>query len=113
MLDSIMKAAVVDIDRNKKQLTLSTRQSRMNPDGAKAIVDREITAFSDLKLGDTVRGFVKSVADHGLFVSIGRNVDARVQIKELFDEVLPLHLVQFSVPNHSLVCQGLAASLQG
>ncbi|KAL0951450.1 hypothetical protein HGRIS_008139 [Hohenbuehelia grisea] len=85
-VETILKAAVVDIDRTKKQLTLSTRQSRINPDEAKTVVDPEITSFSDLKVGNTVRGFVKTIADHGLFVTIGRNVDARVQIRELFDE---------------------------
>jgi len=34
-----------------------------------------------------VRGFIKSIVEHGLFVMLGRGIDARVQIKELFDEV--------------------------
>ena len=86
-VDSIVKATVLDVNTEKKQLVLSCRQSRSHPESHLAVVDREISGISDLKVGELVRGFVKSVAEHGLFVTLGRDVDARVQIKELFDEV--------------------------
>ncbi|TFK36889.1 hypothetical protein BDQ12DRAFT_686041 [Crucibulum laeve] len=85
-VDSILKAVVVGIDHSKRQLTLSTRHSRMYPDSDKEIVDREISTVTDLHVGDTIRGYIKTVAEHGLFVTIGREIDARVQIRELFDE---------------------------
>ena len=85
-VDSVVKAAVVDIDRNAKQLTLSTRQSDMHP-GSAAPVDRAIASVGDLSVGSTVRGFVKTVMEHGVFVTVGRGIDARVQIRELFDDV--------------------------
>ncbi|KAK7059164.1 rRNA biogenesis protein rrp5 [Paramarasmius palmivorus] len=85
-VESVLKAAVVAIDKAGKQLTLSTRHSRIYPNQNKAIVDREVNDISDLHVGETVRGFIKSVAEHGLFVTIGRGIDARVQIKELFDD---------------------------
>ncbi|KAJ8702367.1 rRNA biogenesis protein rrp5 [Pleurotus ostreatus] len=85
-VNSVVKAAVVEIATDKKQVALSTRASRLDPDGHPLIKDREVINASDLKHGDSVRGFVKSITPHGLFVSIGRHVDARVQIKELFDE---------------------------
>lgn len=86
-IDSILKAVVVDVDRTRRILTLSTRASKLYPDQDKVVADREIRSISDLKAGDPVRGFIRSVAEHGLFVMLGREVDARVQIKELFDEV--------------------------
>lgn len=86
-VDSILRAAVVGIDKSRNHLFLSTRASRLSPNDAKQPVDREINSIDDLKVGDTVRGFIKSVAEHGLFVTLGRGIDARVQIKELFDEV--------------------------
>lgn len=86
-IDSILKAAVVDIDRTRQLLALSTRPSRLYPEQDRTVIDREIASVGDLKVGDTIRGFIKSVAEHGLFVILGREVDARVQIKELFDEV--------------------------
>jgi rRNA biogenesis protein RRP5 len=86
-VDAVLKASVVEIDQTAKQLALSTRHSRMYPDQDKPVVDREIKSIQDLQVGDTVRGFIRSIADHGVFVSLGRNIDARVQIKELFDDV--------------------------
>lgn len=91
-LDSIIKAIVIQIHADKKQLVLSTRRSRMQPDKISNIVDREIKGVEDLQVGDVVRGFIKSVTEHGLFVTIARGVDARVQIKELFNEVS--HLIR-------------------
>ncbi|KAJ3575984.1 hypothetical protein NP233_g748 [Leucocoprinus birnbaumii] len=85
-VDSLVKASVVSVDKEKRQVVLSTRQSRLRPDEAAQVVDREINQVADLAVGDTVRGFVKSIAEHGLFVTVGRSVDARVQIRELFDE---------------------------
>lgn len=87
VVDTIIKAAVVEIDQAKRQLVLSTRKSRLRPDNHGAVVDREIQEFSELHVGQTTRGFIKSIAEHGLFVTVGRDLDARVQIKELFDEV--------------------------
>jgi rRNA biogenesis protein RRP5 len=87
--DSILKAVVVGIDKSSNHLSLSTRSSRLSPNVATPLVDQEINGIDDLGVGETVRGFIKSVAEHGLFVMLGRGIDARVQIKELFDEVWP------------------------
>ena len=86
-VDSVLKAVVLAVDKEKRQLSLSTRMSRLFPAQDKPIVDREVSVLEDLTVGDTVRGFIKSVAEHGLFVTLGRNIDARVQIRELFDDV--------------------------
>ncbi|KAG6336141.1 hypothetical protein ID866_2951 [Astraeus odoratus] len=86
--DSVLKAVVVGINKSTNHLALSTRPSKMFPNNAKPPVDREIINIDDLKAGETVRGFIKSVSEHGLFVMLGRGIDARVQIKELFDEYI-------------------------
>ncbi|KAK0246373.1 hypothetical protein EDD85DRAFT_966662 [Armillaria nabsnona] len=85
-VDYVLKATVVGIDAAKKQLSLSTRPSKMFPDEVKPVTDRVIDGINDIHVGETLRGFIKSVTDHGLFVTIARDVDARVQIRELFDD---------------------------
>ncbi|KAF8640392.1 hypothetical protein AX17_000062 [Amanita inopinata Kibby_2008] len=85
-VDTILKATVLELISDKKQLVLSTRGSRMYPNKAPKIVDREVRGLGDLHVGDVVRGFIKNVTEHGLFVAIARDIDARVQIRELFDE---------------------------
>lgn len=93
VIDTIIRAAVVEIDHTKKQLVLSTRRSKLFPTELQEVIDREISGIDDLRAGDSVRGFVKNIMDHGLFVTIGRRLDARVQIRELFDDVC----VSFSI----------------
>jgi len=85
-INSILKAVVIGVDQPRRLLSLSTRPLKLYPEQERDVVDREIN-FADLHVGDTVRGFIRSVAEHGLFVMLGREVDARVQIRELFDEV--------------------------
>ena len=100
-LDSIIKAAVISFDKDKKQLVVSSRASRTQPDDHPPVVDREIKSVEDLKVGETVRGFVKSIPEHGVFVTLGRTIDARVQIKELFDEVIASKI---SPLDHAYTC---------
>lgn len=83
--DTVIKGVIITIDRSRRHAALSTRPSRLQ--ASEVIVDPEITSVSDLSVGQIVRGFIKNITDHGLFVMLGRTVDARVQIKELFDEV--------------------------
>jgi rRNA biogenesis protein RRP5 len=115
VLDSIVKAAVISFDRDKKQLVVSTRVSKTQPEDHPPIVDREINSIEELKVGETIRGFVKSVPEHGLFVTLGRSIDGRVQIKELFDEVgTPAYIafdLRLIIYLYHLVCEGLATSL--
>ncbi|EJD51778.1 nucleic acid-binding protein [Auricularia subglabra TFB-10046 SS5] len=89
--------AVLAVDKDRKQLTLSSRPSNVSPESAGEVKDREINSLGDLKVGQRLRGFIKSVADHGLFVNIGRNLDARVQIKELFDDFVKDWKSKFNV----------------
>ncbi|KAH8099388.1 nucleic acid-binding protein [Cristinia sonorae] len=83
---TVLKAAVLAIDKAQKQLTLSTRASRLESKYSGNPVDPEIKTLADLKVGQTVRGFIKSVAEHGLFVTLGRGIDARVQIRNVSDQ---------------------------
>ncbi|KAH8119935.1 hypothetical protein DFH11DRAFT_1557375 [Phellopilus nigrolimitatus] len=85
-INSMVTATVIAVDYAKKHLILSTRCSRSEPSSKPKIVDREVGDLKDLKVGDKIRGFTKSVAEHGVFVTVGRGIDARVQIKELYDE---------------------------
>jgi rRNA biogenesis protein RRP5 len=92
-VDSIIRAMVIAVDKENRQLVLSTRPSRVQPGDDVVVADREIHGVEELKVGETVRGFIKSIAEHGLFIAVGRTVDARVQIKELFEEVYYILLI--------------------
>lgn len=108
---TIVKGIVVSVDKSRRQVVLSTRPSRLHPSEKASINDRQISTIEELKVGGSIRGFVKSIVDHGLFVSIGRNIDARVQIKELFDEVRGLYTSSQHYSYESLVHQRLEATV--
>jgi rRNA biogenesis protein RRP5 len=82
-----VKCLVLKVNPHTRIIDLSTRQSRVDPENAGEVVDREITSIDNLKEGQSIRGLVKNVTQHGLFVALGRSVVARVKIRELFDEV--------------------------
>ncbi|KAG6364959.1 hypothetical protein INS49_006564 [Diaporthe citri] len=82
--NEIVRVAVVDVDASNKKVRLSTRPSRVL-NSALPVKDREITLVSGLKTGDIVRGFVRHVADQGLFVNLGGHVTAFVKITDLSD----------------------------
>lgn len=77
--NDLLQVVVKSIDINNKQVALSLRNS------SDKIVDPEIGAVSDLELGKQYRGYIKNVADQGLFIELGRNVVARVKIAETSD----------------------------
>ena len=85
----IVKCCVIKVDAESRQLDLSTRPSRVDAAGSSGksiILDREIESLSDLKKDQKIRGIVKNITGSGLYVSLGRNVTARVMIKEMFDD---------------------------
>lgn len=81
----IVKCSVVNVDVTNNQIDFSARQSRFG--ATSTIKDKEINSIEDVKVGQKLRGFVKNISSGGVYVALGRNVTARVMIKELFDDV--------------------------
>lgn len=85
--NEIIRVAVIDVDKSNKKLRLSTRPSRVLNSNL-PVTDPEVTTISGLKTGDIVRGFVRNVADKGLFVNLGGHITAFVKISDLSDTFL-------------------------
>lgn len=83
----VVRVAVLKVDPSSHIIDLSLRPSRTNPDRQAKVVDKEIASIEDLEKGQVVRGFVKNISDGGLYVTLSRDVTARVMIRNLFDEV--------------------------
>ncbi|KAK0674322.1 hypothetical protein QBC41DRAFT_264755 [Cercophora samala] len=83
----IVRVAVLDIDKSNKKLRLSMRPSRVLSSGLE-VTDKEVTKDTKIAVGDVIRGFVKNVSDKGLFVHLGGDTVAMVQIKNLSDSYL-------------------------
>ncbi|KAF4980475.1 hypothetical protein FZEAL_3520 [Fusarium zealandicum] len=83
----IVRVSIVELDSSNKRLRLSIRPSRIMS-STLPVQDKEINDVSQLDTGDIVRGFVKNVADKGLFVLLGGQVTALVKISNLSDRYL-------------------------
>ena len=76
------KCIVTEYDLDSKRIELSLRASKMDSSTVfEDIRDISIDNIAELDNGQKVRGFVKGISDAGLFVDLGKNATARVQIK--------------------------------
>ena len=78
---TIVQCQVVNLDLDQKRVDLSLRASVVEPEASLPAKDPIVGGLDDLLVGQKIRGFVRSVAQTGLFVALGRDVTARVQIK--------------------------------
>lgn len=85
--NEIVRVAVVEVDKSNKRLRLSMRPSRVL-NSSLPVKDKEVTKSTKLEVGEIIRGFVKNVSDKGLFVSLGGDSVALVQIRNLSDSYL-------------------------
>ncbi|KFQ92227.1 Protein RRP5, partial [Nipponia nippon] len=75
------------------KIQLSLRQSRLNPKSNSKVKDVEITCIKDVKKGQLVRGYVKSITPSGVFFGLSTSLLGRI----LFQNVSP-----YFVQKHSL-----------
>ncbi|KAL3445564.1 hypothetical protein BJX65DRAFT_143126 [Aspergillus insuetus] len=85
--NEVVRACIIDVDKSNKRISLSLRPSKVLSSSL-TVQDPEITSIKQLKANDIVRGFVRRVADGGLFVTVGQNVVAFVRISDLSDSYL-------------------------
>ncbi|KAL6890947.1 hypothetical protein GGI43DRAFT_210794 [Trichoderma evansii] len=83
----IVRVSIVDVDASNKRIRLSMRPSRIMS-STLPVADKEISKIAQLSTGDVVRGFVKNVADKGVFVLLGGQVTGFVKISNLSDRFL-------------------------
>ncbi|PLB51121.1 nucleic acid-binding protein [Aspergillus steynii IBT 23096] len=85
--NEVLRACVVTIDKANKKISLSLRPSKVLSSSL-PVQDPEISSAKQLKVNDIVRGFVRRVADNGLFVTLGHGVTAYVRVSDLSDSYL-------------------------
>ncbi|XP_051656636.1 protein RRP5 homolog isoform X1 [Manacus candei] len=87
----IVRCYILSNENGKIQLSL--RQSRLNPKIYSKVEDVEITCIKDVKKGQLVRGYVKSITPSGVFFGLSTSLLGRI----LFQNVSP-----YFVQKHSL-----------
>lgn len=83
--NDVVRVCILAVDKPNKRVYLSLRPSKVLSSSL-PVKDAQITEASQLKPGDIVRGFVKQIADKGVFVALGARVDALVRIADLSDQ---------------------------
>jgi len=90
----VVRCVALSVRKGGREADISLRPSRL---GNGVATDAPVDTASQLEAGQQVRGIIKSITDHGVYVSLGRRVDARVMIKELFDEYVKDFRSRFEV----------------
>ena len=85
--NQIIRVCVSDIDIPNKRMTLSTRPSKVLSSSL-PIVDPEIMSITQIKVNNIFRGFVRNVADTGIFVSLSSKVTAYIRVSDLSDSFI-------------------------
>ena len=85
--NQIVRVWIKDIDAPNKRITLSARPSKVLSSSL-PVKDPDIETVSQLKVNDVRRGFVKNVADNGVFVSLASNVTGFIRVSDLSDAFL-------------------------
>lgn len=85
-LQDVLQAKILEVDVPNNKVNVTLRPSLIH--GSSDVIDKYIGTVDDVKTSDVLKGYVKNVSSSGLFVSLGRSVVARVQIKELSDQFL-------------------------
>ncbi len=85
--NQILRVCIKDTDKPNKRITLSARPSKVLS-SMLPVRDPDIASVSQLKVNDVMRGFVKNVADNGVFVSLASNVTAFIRVSDLSDAYL-------------------------
>lgn len=90
-----VSARVLDIDEDNKRISVSLR------DDAEA-ADKVINSVSDLERGQVIKGFIKNIANNGVYVSLGRSIHALVRVSDLSDSYLK-DWKKFFKPNQMVI----------
>ena len=85
--NQMLRVCVKGLDIPNKRITLSTRPSKVLSSSL-PVRDPDVTSISQLHVNDVRRGFIKNVADNGIFVSLASNVTAFIRVTDLSDDFL-------------------------
>nr|XP_033796509.1 protein RRP5 homolog isoform X2 [Geotrypetes seraphini] len=80
-IGKVVRCFLLSTDDDK--IRVSLRQSRTIPASNPKVVDAEITRFEDIKKGQLVRGYVKSIKKEGMFFSLSSSIVGRIQYQYL------------------------------
>ena len=94
-LDEKIKVMVLEIDHNKRRISLGLKQTKGNP----------WTEFANkYGLGDSVEGSIKSVTDFGIFVGLEGDIDGLIHLSDISEDENPAEALEDYKKGDKLSC---------
>ncbi|KAM8878573.1 protein RRP5 homolog isoform 2-T2 [Spinachia spinachia] len=78
--DKLLRCFLLGDQNGKWQLSL--RPSRLYPQQSKPVKDLEVLSVDHLTAGQVIRGYVKSVGEHGVFIRLSTSITGRAQLQQ-------------------------------
>ncbi|ORX62966.1 TPR-like protein [Hesseltinella vesiculosa] len=85
-INQVVQCKVLDVDVALKRIDLTLRASLVQGAAADPASQKAITSVQDVNKDDVIQGYVENVANGGVFISYGPQVQARVKIAQLSDD---------------------------
>ena len=94
-LDEKIKVMVLEIDHDKRRISLGLKQTKANP----------WTEFANkYGLGDAVEGSIKSVTDFGIFVGLEGDIDGLIHLSDITEDENPAEAMEKFKKGDKLSC---------
>ncbi|MDB4850744.1 30S ribosomal protein S1 [Gammaproteobacteria bacterium] len=94
-LEEKIKVMVLEIDHDKRRISLGLKQTKPNP----------WTEFSNkYGLGDSVEGSIKSVTDFGIFVGLEGDIDGLIHLSDITEDENPAEAMENYKKGDKLSC---------
>ena len=94
-LDEKIKVMVLEIDHDKRRISLGLKQTKPNP----------WTEFANkYGLGDAVEGNIKSVTDFGIFVGLEGDIDGLIHLSDITEDENPAEAMESFKKGDKLSC---------
>tara|TARA_B100001057_G_scaffold497635_1_gene602298 strand:- start:1674 stop:2981 length:1308 start_codon:yes stop_codon:yes gene_type:complete len=94
-IDEKIKVMILEIDNDKRRISLGLKQTKSNP----------WTEFANkYGIGDKVEGNIKSITDFGIFVGLEGDIDGLVHLSDISDEDDPKESLEEFKKDQKLQC---------
>jgi small subunit ribosomal protein S1 len=94
-LEEKIKVMVLEIDHDKRRISLGLKQTKTNP---------WIEFANKYGLGDAVEGNIKSVTDFGIFVGLEGDIDGLIHLSDITEDENPTEVMENFKKGDKLSC---------
>jgi small subunit ribosomal protein S1 len=94
-MDQIIKVMILEIDHDKRRISLGLKQTKANPWAEFA---------NKYGIGDKVEGSVKSITDFGIFIGLEGDIDGLIHLSDISEDEDPQNALKDYKKDQKLEC---------